>query len=181
MLVKSTTMAPDEAGTRESDVDVDAYYSEPEAVFTTTSVVEPEDDDDEFYTMRFEDSPLKPSKPSPRKSRDFFFWLRSEIVGKPQDQALKTAPAVSHLDEMFEVPKYLEQALAVGLMLCSDALFHELTFMPVNVLFGLLRRIFWPFNRKLTITEASELTRLSLLGITGDSSQYIEKPGRHTR
>lgn len=159
--LSSLTILP-ESPPDSSEIDEAAYYSEPENAFTTK-----EDDEDEFHTMRF-DEPFRlefVETPHRKQELHFFLWLRSEIVGKPANEALKAARPISQLDELIAVPRYVEQTLAVGLMLCTDALFHEMTFMPVNVLFGFLRRIMWPYHRGLTITEKSELTRLSLLAI----------------
>jgi len=153
------------------DEDEDAYYSEPD--IGTTGQQSSSLNDDEFVTARF-DEPFfrhhgerfgkKDENCQQAKSTSFVLWIKSEIVGRPRIKALETAPG-THVEETSLVPRFLEGTLFVGLALCIDALFHELTFMPLNVVYGLFRRISWPWHRPLTTTEAAELIRLSLLVI----------------
>ncbi|CAD7953983.1 unnamed protein product [Amoebophrya sp. A25] len=88
-------------------------------------------------------------------------WLMREVSGECDTPSpyYKYSRAL-HLEDLLRTPWRLEKTLLFGMFLCLDALLHELTFMPINVLRSSLRR---RVGRPNTAIEASERFRLTLL------------------
>ncbi len=98
----------------------------------------------------------------------FFHWLGREVTGESDAPSpyYKYSRAL-HLEDLMRTPWRLEKTLLFGMFLCLDALLHELTFMPINVL-------------RSVLFGSSSTTEATSAGIKSKSKQPSTGPPANT-